>query len=73
MAFETAAEAVIDGVAPPVRAQPCAVFRPDHASGWPVCGACGWLDDDHAAVVAAAAIVTELPRRRVELPERKAS
>jgi hypothetical protein len=73
MGFEAAAETAIDGVAPPVRAQPCAAFRPDHAWAWPVCGACGWLEDDHAVVIATAAVVTELPRRRVPLPERKAS
>jgi hypothetical protein len=60
-------------LAPPVRIETCARFCADHASPWPVCGACGWLEDDHAAGEHAGAVVTELPRRGVRLPARKAS
>ena len=62
-----------DDLAPPVRIEPCATFRADHASAWAVCDTCGWLDDDHRADQHAGAVVTELPRRGVRLPERKAS
>jgi len=59
--------------APPVRLELCAAFRVDDASAWPICDACGWLEDDHP-IVDADAVVTEFPRRRgVEMPERKAS
>jgi hypothetical protein len=60
-----------DDLAPPVRIEPCATFRADHASAWAVCDSCGWLEDDHAPV--APAIVRELPRRAVPLQERMAS
>jgi hypothetical protein len=70
MATETGA---LEGIAPPVRFEPCAEFRVDHASVWPVCEACGWLDDDHSAVEAATAVVRELPQPRAPLPVRKAS
>jgi hypothetical protein len=63
----------IDGVAPPVRFEPCAEFRIDHASSWPVCDACGWLDEDHAPVAPMIAVVRDLPRWREAVPERKAS
>ena len=62
-----------EGAAPPVRIEPCAEFRAGQDEVWPVCAACGWLEDDHAADERAGAVVTELPRRRVRLPERKAS
>jgi hypothetical protein len=62
-----------DGAAPPVCFEPCAAFRDDQDEVWPVCAACGWLEDDHAAGERAGAVVTQLPRRRVQLPERKAS
>lgn len=65
--------AEMDDLARPVRVQPCAGFRADHAEVWPVCAACGWLEDDHATDDPAGAVVTELPRRGVRLPERKAS
>jgi hypothetical protein len=60
-----------DDLAPPVRIEPCATFRADCAKAWAVCDDCGWLEDDHAFV--APAVVLELPRRAVRLPERKAS
>jgi hypothetical protein len=63
----------LDGIAPPVRSEPCVEARVDHASAWPVCEACGWLDDDHATVETATAVVRELPRRRAPMPARKAS
>jgi hypothetical protein len=62
-----------DGIAPPVRFEPCAEFRIDLTASWPVCDACGWLDSDHARIEPAIAVVRELPRRRAALPERKAS
>jgi hypothetical protein len=61
-----------DDLAPPVRIEPCATFRADHAAAWTVCDTCGWLEDDHA-VEYSGAVVTALPRRGVRLPERKAS
>jgi hypothetical protein len=61
-----------DSFAPPVRFEPCAEFRVDHTAAWPVCDACGWLADDHAAN-AGSAVVRELPRRSAELPTRMAS
>jgi hypothetical protein len=63
----------VEDIAPPVRFEPCAEFRIDHASSWPVCDACGWLDADHTPVAPAIAVVRELPHRRAPLPERKAS
>jgi hypothetical protein len=65
--------ATIDGIAPPVRFEPCAEFRLDHDAPWAVCTTCGWLDDDHARPETPIAVVTELPRRGARLPERKAS
>jgi hypothetical protein len=62
-----------DSAAPPVSFEPCAGFRSGQGEVWPVCAACGWLEDDHAADECVGAVVTELPRRRVRLPERKAS
>jgi hypothetical protein len=70
MTTETGA---LDGFAAPVRSEPCAEVRVDPASAWPVCEACGWLDDDHAAGETATAVVRELPRRRAPMPARKAS
>jgi hypothetical protein len=61
-----------DGIAPPVRLEPCARFRVEHTAAWPVCDACGWLADDHAGH-AEEAVVRELPRPVAELPARKAS
>jgi hypothetical protein len=58
--------------APPVRTEPCADFCVDDAAHGPICNACGWLDEDHT-LVDAGAIVTELPRRGVQLPARIAS
>ena len=63
----------IDDIAAPVRFEPCAEFRIDHASSWPVCDACGWLDEDHAPVAPMIAVIRDLPRRRAVVPERKAS
>lgn len=63
----------LDGIAPPVRFEPCAEFRVDHTAAWPVCGTCGWLDDDHPPVETAIAVVKELPRRRAPMPARRAS
>jgi hypothetical protein len=65
--------ATTEGIAPPMRIEPCARFRLDHTSEWVVCDACGWLEDDHAPAEHGRAVVTELPRRQVRLPERKAS
>jgi hypothetical protein len=73
MAHQTTEEAATDALAPAVRFEPCAEFRLDHDAPWAVCITCGWLDDDHARSDAPAAVVTELPRRGVVLPERKAS
>jgi hypothetical protein len=74
MAHQAAGEtAGLDGIAPPVRVEPCAELRLEHDAPWPVCDACGWLEDDHAPVEAAGAVVTELPRRGAMLPERRAS
>ena len=72
---ETATQdtATVDALAPTVRFEPCAEFRLDHGSPWAVCTTCGWLDDDHAQPDAPIALVTELPRRAVLVPERKAS
>jgi len=59
---------------PAVRLQPCAAFRFDADAAWPACGDCGWLEDDHpGAVETDDAEITELPRRRVSVPERLAS
>ena len=59
---------------PAVRLQPCATFRPDWDAPWPACCDCGWLEEDHAgAVEAGDAVITELPRRRVAVPQRLAS
>lgn len=59
--------------APAVRFEPCDELRLGHDSPWPVCDACGWLDDDHSRPDEPDAVVTELPRRTALLPERKAS
>jgi hypothetical protein len=60
--------------APAVRFAPCAAFRPHADALWPVCDVCGWLEDDHAGVHApGGAVVTELPRRAVPVPQRLAS
>jgi hypothetical protein len=61
-----------EGIAPPVRLEPCAELRLDHDAAWPVCAACGWLEDEHAPAGPGGAVVTELPRR-APWPERKAS
>ena len=59
---------------PAVRLQPCAAFQFDAESAWPACCDCGWLEDDHpGAVDAGGAVITELPRRRVAVPQRLAS
>jgi hypothetical protein len=59
---------------PAVRLQPCAAFQFDADAAWPTCGECGWLEDDHAGAVATGgAEITELPRRRVPVPQRLAS
>ena len=64
---------------PAVRLQPCAAFRfepdaPPETADWPACGDCGWLEDDHpGAAEAGDAVITELPRRRVPVPQRLAS
>jgi hypothetical protein len=59
---------------PDVRFQPCAAFHFDADAAWPACGDCGWLEDDHpGAVETGGAEITELPRRRVPLPQRLAS
>ena len=59
---------------PDVRLQPCAAFRFDADAAWPTCGECGWLEDDHTGAVATGgAEITELPRRRVPVPQRLAS
>ena len=58
---------------PDVRLQPCAAFHFDPDAGWPACGDCGWLEDEHARPTTAGAVVTELPRRRVQVPQRLAS
>jgi hypothetical protein len=59
---------------PDVRLQPCAAFHFDVDAAWPACGECGWLEDDHpGAVETGGAEITELPRRRVPLPQRLAS
>jgi hypothetical protein len=60
--------------APEVRLQPCAAFHFEPDAPWPACGDCGWLEDDHTgAVETGGAEITELPRRRVPLPQRLAS
>jgi hypothetical protein len=59
---------------PAVRLQPCAAFHFDAEAAWPACGECGWLEDDHpGAFETGGAEITELPRRRVPLPQRLAS
>ena len=59
---------------PDVRLQPCAAFHFDADATWPACGDCGWLEDDHSgAANARGAVITELPRRRVPVPQRLAS
>jgi len=59
---------------PAVRLQPCAAFQFDADAAWPTCGECGWLEDDHpGAAEAGDAVITELPRRRVPVPQRLAS
>ncbi|HKF92650.1 MAG TPA: hypothetical protein VKC52_14370 [Acidimicrobiia bacterium] len=59
---------------PDVRLQPCAAFHFDPDAAWPACGDCGWLEDDHpGAVDAGGAVITELPPRRVAVPQRLAS
>ncbi|HEY4398307.1 MAG TPA: hypothetical protein VGO28_11605 [Acidimicrobiia bacterium] len=59
---------------PAVRLQPCAAFQLDADAAWPACCDCGWLEEDHpGAVEAGGAMITELPRRRVQVPERLAS
>ncbi len=59
---------------PAVRLQPCAVYHFDADADWPSCGDCGWLEDDHpGAAEAGDAVITELPRRRVPVPQRLAS
>lgn len=59
---------------PAVRLQACAAFDFDPDADWPVCGDCGWLEDEHpGAVEAGGAVITELPRRRVQVPQRLAS
>jgi len=59
---------------PAVRLQPCAAFNFDAEAAWPACGECGWLEDDHTGAVATGgAEITELPRRRVPVPQRLAS
>jgi hypothetical protein len=74
MAIQMAGEtATTDGIAPPVRFEPCAELRLDYDAPWAVCTACGWLDDDHARAETPIAVVTELPVRVARIPERKAS
>jgi hypothetical protein len=85
MAIQTTGEAVgeateekaatdgTDAIAPPVRFEPCTELSLDHDAPWAVCTTCGWLDDDHARADTPSAVVTELPRRGVVLPERQAS
>jgi len=59
---------------PDVRLQPCAAFRFDADAAWPACSDCGWLEDEHpGAAEAGDAVITELPRRRVPVPQRLAS
>ena len=59
---------------PAVRLQPCAAFHFDADATWPACGDCGWLEDEHSgAANARGAVITELPRRRVPVPQRLAS
>jgi hypothetical protein len=58
---------------PAVRLEACAAFHFDPDADWPTCGECGWLEDEHARPTAAGAVVTELPRRRVPVPQRLAS
>jgi len=59
---------------PAVRLQPCAAFHLDADAPWPACGECGWLEEDHpGAVESRGAEITELPRRRVPVPQRLAS
>ncbi len=62
MAHETRST-IDDGMAPPVRIEPCAELRVDYDADWPVCAACGWLEDEHASAVITGAVVTDLPRR----------
>jgi hypothetical protein len=58
---------------PDVRLQPCAGFRFDAGAAWPACSDCGWLEDEHPGAAEADAVITELPRRRVPVPQRLAS
>ena len=59
---------------PAVRLQPCAAFHLDPNADWPACDDCGWLEDEHPdAVEVGGAVITEVPRRRVQVPERLAS
>jgi len=58
---------------PAVRLQPCAAFHFDPDADCPACGDCGWLEDEHAPPTTAGAVVTQLPRRRAQVPQRLAS
>ena len=58
---------------PAVRLQPCAAFHFDPDADWPACDDCGWLEDEHAPPTTAGAVVTQLPRRRAQVPQRLAS
>jgi hypothetical protein len=58
---------------PAVRLQPCVAFHFDADADWPACGDCGWLEDEHARPTTAGAVITDLPRLRVQVPERLAS
>jgi hypothetical protein len=59
---------------PAVRLEPCAAFHFDPEADWPACGNCGWLEDEHpGAVEGGGAVITELPRRRLPVPQRLAS
>ena len=58
---------------PALRLQPCAAFHFDPDADCPACGDCGWLEDEHAPPTTAGAVVTQLPRRRAQVPQRLAS
>ena len=41
----------LEQLAPPVRLEPCAAFRPDPDCPWCSCLSCGWSEDDHPDAV----------------------
>ena len=46
-----ALDELADEVAPAVRLEPCAAFRPDLDCPWCSCLSCGWSEDEHPDAV----------------------